>query len=50
MERPYISKSGKYTGTITGQGKTKQLTLDEESKGKLAAYNLKLVRIQNKPR
>lgn len=48
VEKFYRSKSGKYTGTIVGQGKTKQCNLDEASQRKLAADNLKLIKEQNR--
>jgi hypothetical protein len=41
------SESGKYTGTIAGFGKNKQLTLDQKSKDLLAKENLKRVLEQN---
>ena len=46
MEVSYTSKSGKYKGILVGQGKNLQCLLDEESKGKLALNNLKLIRKQ----
>lgn len=49
MEKFYISKSNKYQGVIVGNGKFSQCLLNEESKGKLAEENLKLIRKQNKP-
>jgi len=48
MEKLYKSKSGRYNGVIVNSGKFAQCLLDEESKGKLAATNLRLIREQNK--
>jgi len=45
MEKPYTSKSRKYTGILVTYGKNLQCILDKESKRRLAIANLKLIHL-----